>query len=139
MRTGALSTAVLATALLPVYGALGSTPAVAASAAASWDTAQQRQVLTAGLMTEVGGSFAGASRLSAEQANATMTALATRLQDVLSEPALTGVSPVAGEPDTPSVANRARPMNRVKVANQTPPPQHPYRSRRAPRRARSPS
>jgi cell wall-associated NlpC family hydrolase len=104
MRTGALSTAVLATALLPVYGALGSTPAVAASAAASWDTAQQRQVLTAGLMTEVGGSFAGASRLSAEQANATMTALATRLQDVLSEPALTGVSPVAGEPDTPSVA-----------------------------------
>jgi cell wall-associated NlpC family hydrolase len=103
LRARALSAAVLAAVLLPVYSACWSTPAVAASSAAGWDTAQQRQVVAAGLMTEVGGSFAGASHLSAEQANATMTALATRLQDVLSEPAVAGAPQAPGDQGTPSV------------------------------------
>ena len=52
-------------------------------------------------MAESGSSFAGASHLSAEQANATMTALAIRLQGVLSEQAVVGGPQAAGEQRTP--------------------------------------
>jgi cell wall-associated NlpC family hydrolase len=99
-RIRSLSVAALAVVLLPVYGAFRSEPAVAATTAASWDAAQQRQVVAAGLMAVSGGSFAGASHLSAEQANATMTALATRLHGVLSAPPVVGV-PQTGEQSPP--------------------------------------
>jgi cell wall-associated NlpC family hydrolase len=89
-RVRALSMALLAVALMSVCGAPRVARAAAATPAASWDAAQQRQVLAAGLMAESGGSFAGASRLTAEQANATMTALAPRLQSVLAEPGPVG-------------------------------------------------
>jgi cell wall-associated NlpC family hydrolase len=46
----------------------------------NWDAAQQRQVARAGLMSDVGSSFNGALPLTAAQANATMDALAARLQ-----------------------------------------------------------
>jgi 4-amino-4-deoxy-L-arabinose transferase-like glycosyltransferase len=63
--------------------------AFAAVTAASWDTAQQRQVLAVGLMAESSGSFAGASRLSVAEANAAMVALAPMLQSALAAPAPT--------------------------------------------------
>jgi cell wall-associated NlpC family hydrolase len=66
--------------------AVGPASAVAGtSPAASWDAAQQRQVIGAGLMAESAGSFNGAGRLSAAQANAAMAALASRLQTAASE------------------------------------------------------
>jgi cell wall-associated NlpC family hydrolase len=85
MRTGtcALPTAALAVALVccacrapaaPAAPAASATPATTAS---SWDAAQQRQVLAAGLMQESGTSFDGAGELSAAQANATMIALSS--------------------------------------------------------------
>jgi cell wall-associated NlpC family hydrolase len=77
--------AILVAAAGSALCALPAAPALAAVSAATWDSAQQRQVLAAGLMSESAGSFAGASRLSAEQANATMLTLATRLQAVTSE------------------------------------------------------
>lgn len=46
---------------------------------ANWDSAQQRQVVRAGLMANLGRSFDGAARLTAVQANASMAALAARL------------------------------------------------------------
>jgi cell wall-associated NlpC family hydrolase len=52
----------------------------AATTAGNWDLAQQHQVLAAGLMAEGEGSFAGAGRLGAAQANAAMLALAPTLQ-----------------------------------------------------------
>jgi cell wall-associated NlpC family hydrolase len=96
-RDRALSLAVLA-ALPPVCCATFPGRAVAAVSAASWDAAQQRQVVAAGLMVESGGSFDGASRLSAQQANATMAALAPRLQGALGEPAVAGGPWAAGVP-----------------------------------------
>jgi cell wall-associated NlpC family hydrolase len=53
--------------------------AAASVTLSNWDATQQRQVLSAGLMTNVGRSFQGASALSASQANAAMSALSTRL------------------------------------------------------------
>jgi cell wall-associated NlpC family hydrolase len=55
----------------------------AATTAANWDAAQQRQVVAAGLLSESGGSFAGGGHLSAAQANSAMVALAPVLQPVL--------------------------------------------------------
>jgi cell wall-associated NlpC family hydrolase len=65
-------------------------------------------VLTAGLMSESSGSFAGASPLSGTQADTTMAALATRLQSAIGEAASpSGQSAaleasVAGAPSAPS-------------------------------------
>ncbi len=68
--------------VLAVLGLACFTPATSAApplTAANWDLAQQRQVSAAGLMSNVGDSFAGASHLSAAQADAAMAALAERL------------------------------------------------------------
>jgi cell wall-associated NlpC family hydrolase len=66
-------TAVLLVLLL-CLGIAGS--AQAAVTLSNWDAAQQRQVLGAGLMGRLGGSFHGASPLSAAQANGALAALA---------------------------------------------------------------
>jgi cell wall-associated NlpC family hydrolase len=71
---------VVATTLLAGW-AIGPEPAAAATTSANWNVPQQRQVVEAGLMEDVNGSFAGGSRLSATQANAAMAALSLRLQD----------------------------------------------------------
>jgi cell wall-associated NlpC family hydrolase len=63
--------------------ALAPAQGLAATTAANWDAAQQRQVVEAGLLGESAGSFAGAGRLSAPQADAAMVALAPTLQSVL--------------------------------------------------------
>jgi hypothetical protein len=80
-RDLALSIAVLAAVVVPACSAILAERAVAALPASSWDAAQQRQVLAAGLMYESEGSFEGAGHLSAAQANTAMAALATRPQD----------------------------------------------------------
>lgn len=102
-RDRALSLAVFAVAVLPVCCTTLAARAIAAAPAASWDLVQQRQVVAAGLMDEGGGSFAGANHLSAAQANATMAALATRLQGVLGEGAVVGGPQADGEQGTPGV------------------------------------
>jgi cell wall-associated NlpC family hydrolase len=53
--------------------------ALASVTLSNWDSAQQRQVVKAGLMSNVGRSFQGGSALSAAQANAAMSALSLRL------------------------------------------------------------
>jgi cell wall-associated NlpC family hydrolase len=101
-RTRALPTVALAVALVccacrapaaPAAPAASGTPAATAS---SWDAAQQRQVLAAGLMQESGTSFDGAGELSAAQANATMIALSSRLTDATGEPGADGEGPGEG-------------------------------------------
>jgi cell wall-associated NlpC family hydrolase len=62
---------------------LAPAQSLATTTAANWDAAQQHQVAAAGLLVESGGSFAGAGRLSAAQANTAMVALAPTLQSVL--------------------------------------------------------
>ena len=89
-RSRALRVSLVLTMLL-ACGTLGCERAAAAVSAASWDSAQQRQVLADGLMSESAGSFSGAGQLSGAQANATMVALATKLQ---SAGVLSGVLPV---------------------------------------------
>jgi len=81
--------------------ACATLPAAASAALSSggWDTAQQRQVLAAGLMQESAGSFEGAGQLSASQANAAMAALATRLQAETTQQAL-APQPEPGEQAT---------------------------------------
>jgi cell wall-associated NlpC family hydrolase len=97
-RSRSLLVAALAIAVLCGYCAILAARAVAAPASASWDAAQQRQVLAAGLMESSGGSFGGAGQLSAAQANATMVALATRLQSQESEQGVSGEPGTPGEP-----------------------------------------
>jgi cell wall-associated NlpC family hydrolase len=53
--------------------------ALASVTLSNWDSAQQRQVVKAGLMSNLGRSFQGGSALSASQANAAMSALRLRL------------------------------------------------------------
>ena len=53
--------------------------ALASVTLSNWDSAQQRQVVKAGLMSNLGHSFQGGSALSASQANAAMSALSLRL------------------------------------------------------------
>jgi cell wall-associated NlpC family hydrolase len=53
--------------------------ALASVTLSNWDSAQQRQVVKAGLMSNLGRSFQGGSALSAAQANAAMSALSLRL------------------------------------------------------------
>ncbi|HEY6398595.1 MAG TPA: hypothetical protein VIX82_14190, partial [Solirubrobacteraceae bacterium] len=75
MSIRALAVAALGTACLALPPAAGAaTPTLA-----NWDSAQQRQVRSAGLMGNFGRWFAGASPLSAKQANAAMAALQVRL------------------------------------------------------------
>jgi cell wall-associated NlpC family hydrolase len=71
---------------------LAGAPAHASAAVtlANWDSAQQRQVVRAGLMDTPVGSFAGAAPLSAAQADAAMVALVPRAS------ALIGVQPGSG-------------------------------------------
>jgi cell wall-associated NlpC family hydrolase len=78
-RTRAL--AFLAAACTPALFAPAQ--GLAATTAANWDAAHRHQVVAAGLLGESGGSFAGAGRVSAAQANAAMVALAPTLQSVL--------------------------------------------------------
>jgi hypothetical protein len=75
--------AFLAAVCVPALCVLVPAQSLATTTAANWDAAQQRQVVAAGLLGESGGSFAGAGRLSAVQANAAMVALAPTLQSVL--------------------------------------------------------
>jgi cell wall-associated NlpC family hydrolase len=53
--------------------------AAASVTLSNWDAAQQRQVLGAGLMSNIGRSFQGGSTLTAAQANSAMSALSARL------------------------------------------------------------
>jgi cell wall-associated NlpC family hydrolase len=97
---------VLARSLIPAIALVGGTAALAAAGAsltlANWDAAQQRQVVLAGLMQDTHGSFDGAGHLSAAQADASMVALAARLNAAAAEPgggpaAATGESGATGE------------------------------------------
>jgi cell wall-associated NlpC family hydrolase len=94
-RSRALRTSLALTMLL-ACGTFGCERAAAAVSAASWDSAQQRQVLADGLMSESAGSFSGAADLSAVQANATMAALAPMLTSTSVQP----TPPGAGEEST---------------------------------------
>ena len=75
VRSGALITA--ATIACAGVAPAGASATVTLS---NWDAAQQRQVVRAGLMSNLGSSFHGASAITAAQANAAIAALATRLQ-----------------------------------------------------------
>jgi cell wall-associated NlpC family hydrolase len=75
--------AFLAAVCMPALCVLAPAQSLATTTAANWDAAQQHQVVAAGLLGESGGSFVGAGRLSAAQANAAMVALAPTLQSVL--------------------------------------------------------
>jgi cell wall-associated NlpC family hydrolase len=75
--------AFLAAVCVPALCLLAPAQSLATTTAANWDAAQQHQVAAAGLLVESGGSFAGAGRLSAAQANTAMVALAPTLQSVL--------------------------------------------------------
>jgi cell wall-associated NlpC family hydrolase len=121
LRAPALSLALLVLGVLAAGCALGAVGALAATpTAAAWDLSQQRQVLDAGLMTESGGSFNGAGRLSAAQADAAMVALAARLQSAASEQRPQGDGGEGGEqavpdgeqstPSTPLPAGPATPV-----------------------------
>jgi cell wall-associated NlpC family hydrolase len=95
-RTGAL--AVFAVSLC----AFTSSPALASVTAASWDATQQREVLAAGLMAASSGSFAGAGRLSAAEANAAMVALAPTIQSALEAQTPAGWEGDQTEPEYPA-------------------------------------
>ncbi|MCW3019752.1 MAG: NlpC/P60 family protein [Solirubrobacterales bacterium] len=97
-RPCALSLLRSAVAVASIGAACATLPprASAAPASGGWDTTQQRQVLAAGLMEESTGSFDGAGRLSAQQADAAMAALATRLQSEASQQA-GPAQPTSGE------------------------------------------
>jgi cell wall-associated NlpC family hydrolase len=104
-RTRPLLVAALAIVVLCGCGAILAATATASPTSSSWDAAQQRQVLAAGLMQASGGSFAGAAQLSAAQANATMVALATRLQGEASEQGEQGEPGVSNAPGEPAAAS----------------------------------
>jgi cell wall-associated NlpC family hydrolase len=87
----------LALTVLLACGTLGCERAAAAVSPASWDSAQQRQVLADGLMSESAGSFSGAGQLSGAQANATMVALAAKLQSTAAEQGASGEPSASGE------------------------------------------
>jgi cell wall-associated NlpC family hydrolase len=88
----------IAFAFLCAAGATLPAPAGAASTSGGWDTAQQRQVLAAGLMEASDGSFDGAGQLSAPQANAAMAVLATRLQARVNQQAVSAQPGSSEEP-----------------------------------------
>jgi cell wall-associated NlpC family hydrolase len=72
----------LVTTSLVACCALVPSTASAAVTLGNWDTGQQRQVVRAGLMSNVGRSFQGAGAITAAQANAALAALAARLQNL---------------------------------------------------------
>jgi cell wall-associated NlpC family hydrolase len=80
LRDARLRPRALASAFALLASVLAAAPASASTTLGNWDAAQQRAVSAAGLMRNVGGSFEGAGHLSASEANATMTALAARLE-----------------------------------------------------------
>jgi hypothetical protein len=86
----------LALAILLACGTLGCERAAAAVSAASWDSAQQRQVVADGLMSESAGSFSGAGQLFGAQANAAMAALVPMLPSTSVKPTEPG-EPGSGE------------------------------------------
>jgi cell wall-associated NlpC family hydrolase len=97
----------LYTAALAVAAALaGPAHALAATPTlADWDTAQQRQVVKAGLLRNAGNSFQGGVPISAQQANSAMSALLGWLQspkgkDVLPLPAPTAAPPASAPTPT---------------------------------------
>jgi cell wall-associated NlpC family hydrolase len=85
--------------MLLACGTFGCARAAAAVSAASWDSAQQRQVVADGLMSESAGSFSGAGQLSGAQANAAMAALVPMLPSTSIKPTEPG-EPGAGEEST---------------------------------------
>jgi cell wall-associated NlpC family hydrolase len=93
---GSLRGPLLPTVLALLAATLAAGPAGAAPTPGGWDAAQQRQVAKAGLMSNVGASFAGAATLTATQADAAMAALSARLQR--SAPEATGTEQQAIEP-----------------------------------------
>jgi cell wall-associated NlpC family hydrolase len=93
----------LSIALLAAIAILPASNAIAAVSAASWDSAAQHQAVAAGLMSESGGSFDGAGRLTSAQANAAMVALAARLQRATSEQSNQGPT-APSEPDAAAEA-----------------------------------
>jgi len=103
-RSRALCTS-LALIMLLASGTLGCERAAAAVSVASWDSAQQRQVLADGLMSESAGSFSGAADLSAAQANATMTALAPMLPSASVQPTPPGAGEESTAPSQPSATS----------------------------------
>jgi len=71
--------------LLLLLGLIVPARSRAAVTLANWDSAQQSQVVGAGLMSPLGRSFQGATPLSAAQANASMAALATRFHGIAAQ------------------------------------------------------
>jgi cell wall-associated NlpC family hydrolase len=114
-RARSLRRSALALALLCAPSATLPASASAAPADGAWDTAQQRQVLAAGLMEASAGSFDGAGQLSAPEANAAMAALASWLQSQGSEPP----APVPMSPEEDAAAAVA-PAVPVAHATQSP-------------------
>ncbi len=103
--------AALVTVMLACF-AHAATSAAAPVTAANWDLAQQHQVSAAGLMSNVGGSFAGGSPLSADEADVAMAALATRLQGASGEQGATGASAASGaEPAVRPVRTAQSPVS----------------------------
>jgi cell wall-associated NlpC family hydrolase len=95
--------------MLLACGTFGCQRAAAAVSVASWDSAQQRQVLADGLMSESAGSFSGAADLSAAQANATMAALAPMLTSTSVQPTPPGTGEESTAPSQPSATSEPNP------------------------------
>jgi cell wall-associated NlpC family hydrolase len=99
----------LALTMLLACGTLGCERAAAAVSPASWDSAQQRQALADGLMSENAGSFSGAADLSAAQANAAMAALASMLPSTSVQPTPPGAGEESTAPSQPSATSEPNP------------------------------
>jgi cell wall-associated NlpC family hydrolase len=108
----------LALSMLLACGTLGCERAAAAVSAASWDSAQQRQVLADGLMSESAGSFSGAGQLSGAQANATMVALAPMLPSTSVEPTPLGAGEESAAPSQPSATSEPNPNGEPSAAGE---------------------
>jgi cell wall-associated NlpC family hydrolase len=96
-RARVLPMVILAAAGLLADCAIAPEQTMAANLAASWDSAQQHQVVAADLMYESDGSFDGANQLSAAQANTAMVALATRLRSATSDQGASTQQAATGE------------------------------------------
>jgi cell wall-associated NlpC family hydrolase len=92
-----MQTSLVRRALIPLAligsSALAAAPASAAVTLGNWDSAQQRQVVKDGLMAAPGGSFQGAAPLTAAQANASMAAVAAKV-DTGASTGTAGTEPV---------------------------------------------
>jgi cell wall-associated NlpC family hydrolase len=122
-RSRALVTAALVAAVPSACSEIAAARAAAPSstAAANWDGAQQRQVVAAGLMDGSGGSFDGAGRLSAAQANAAMSALAPLLQSAKAAPGeANGPGEAGGTGEPTSTGEPGGPAEQATTAEQIP-------------------